>query len=66
MQFDDRKTAGLRALLIHKGTKLAQIKQEIRLCLRALLIHKGTKPVACWNRSYMGLRALLIHKGTKL
>ena len=58
MQFDDRKTAGLRALLIHKGTKLAQIKQEIRLCLRALLIHKGTKPLRGLNRSLNVLRDL--------
>ncbi|MED9931217.1 MAG: hypothetical protein UE851_09210 [Lachnospiraceae bacterium] len=36
---------GLRALLIHKGTKqLGRVKQD-KISLRALLIHKGTKHI---------------------
>ena len=34
---------GLRALLIHKGTKLTSKFVKILVGLRALLIHKGTK-----------------------
>ena len=33
----------LRALLIHKGTKLHPVLAEPLRRLRALLIHKGTK-----------------------
>ena len=35
----------LRALLIHKGTKLQVVPVMASECLRALLIHKGTKPL---------------------
>ena len=34
---------GLRALLIHKGTKHETLSGREDLGLRALLIHKGTK-----------------------
>ena len=33
----------MRALLIHKGTKLNTQADELTYGLRALLIHKGTK-----------------------
>ena len=37
---------GLRALLIHKGTKHPIRVLHTVVGLRALLIHKGTKPTA--------------------
>ena len=58
--------AGLRALLIHKGTKLLYIWLLYIYRLRALLIHKGTKHVQQCDEKISSLRALLIHKGTKL
>ena len=36
-------TNGLRALLIHKGTKQPRKPERTERGLRALLIHKGTK-----------------------
>ena len=56
----------LRALLIHKGTKLSAYRQLAQHRLRALLIHKGTKPCSDMLITSCRLRALLIHKGTKL
>ena len=57
---------GLRALLIHKGTKQKKLFRRRFYSLRALLIHKGTKLVQGLSHSRLCLRALLIHKGTKL
>ena len=56
---------GLRALLIHKGTKRLYINKKAQIGLRALLIHKGTKLDELGKVDINGLRALLIHKGTK-
>ena len=52
----------LRALLIHKDTKLYDLGLDFIDSLRALLIHKGAKPLLVSNLSPNGLRALLIHK----
>ena len=57
---------GLRALLIHKGTKHGTVTGALSIRLRALLIHKGTKHSWYILSLHYRLRALLIHKGTKL
>ena len=56
----------LRALLIHKDTKLSWALPITVTGLRALLIHKDTKRATLVATGTNGLRALLIHKDTKL
>ena len=65
MEYLCLKIISLRALLIHKGTKLPLPVFPLTGCLRALLIHKGTKLARFSQSPQLGLRALLIHKGTK-